>query len=131
MKTAIEQIAPLTDAAREVLDEIRADRGKVEKPADLVFTRNGERITKDMVQSAMDAARTKAGVRDFRFHDYRHAAKTRWAKASLSSDIAMKAAGHSSVEMHQRYVHLQRSDIGQAFGTARDRGQSVAIRKSK
>jgi hypothetical protein len=30
----------------------------------------------------------------------------------------MLAAGHASVQMHQAYIHLQRSDIGKAFGTA-------------
>jgi len=28
----------------------------------------------------------------------------------------MLAAGHSSVQMHNRYIHLQRSDVAKAFG---------------
>jgi hypothetical protein len=31
----------------------------------------------------------------------------------------MLAAGHSSIQMHQAYVHLQKSDIGKAFGTSK------------
>ena len=31
----------------------------------------------------------------------------------------MLAAGHSSIQMHQAYVHLQKSDISKAFGTSK------------
>ena len=30
----------------------------------------------------------------------------------------MKASGHSSVQMHKRYVDLQETDIAAAFGTS-------------
>jgi len=30
----------------------------------------------------------------------------------------MKASGHSSVQMHQRYVDLQAGDVADAFGTS-------------
>jgi hypothetical protein len=30
----------------------------------------------------------------------------------------MKASGHSSVQMHKRYVDLQDNDVANAFGTA-------------
>jgi integrase len=57
----------------------------------------------------------KAGVAKFRFHDYRHTALTRWAREKIHVDVAMVAAGHSSVQMHQRYTHLQDKDIAAAF----------------
>ena len=31
----------------------------------------------------------------------------------------MLGAGHKSVQMHQQYIHLQKSDVGKAFGTRR------------
>jgi len=34
-------------------------------------------------------------------------------------EAAMLAAGHSSIQMHQAYVHLQKSDISKAFGTSK------------
>jgi len=33
-------------------------------------------------------------------------------------EVAMKASGHSSVQMHQRYVDLQAGDVADAFGTS-------------
>ena len=32
----------------------------------------------------------------------------------------MKASGHSSVQMHKRYLDLQREDIAKAFGLLQD-----------
>lgn len=33
-------------------------------------------------------------------------------------DVAIKASGHASVQMHKRYVDLQASDIAKVFGTS-------------
>ena len=35
----------------------------------------------------------------------------------INVDIAMKASGHASVQMHKRYLDLQKEDVGSAFGT--------------
>ena len=31
-------------------------------------------------------------------------------------DVAMKASGHSSIQMYKRYVDLQDNDVARAFG---------------
>jgi integrase len=59
-----------------------------------------------------------AGIRKFVFHNYRNTALTRWAREGINVDVAMKASGHSSVQMHKRYVDLQETDIAAAFGTS-------------
>jgi hypothetical protein len=38
------------------------------------------------------------------------------ARQGINVDIAMKASGHTSVQMHKRYLDLQREDIAKAFG---------------
>ena len=38
-------------------------------------------------------------------------------RIGIAVDIAMKASGHSSVQMHKRYVDLQAADVAKAFGT--------------
>jgi hypothetical protein len=43
----------------------------------------------------MREACRKAGIEDFRFHDLRHTAKTGWARAGISVEAAMLAAGHN------------------------------------
>jgi integrase len=57
-------------------------------------------------------------VKDFRFHDTRHTAKTSWARQGIPVEAAMLEVRHKRVQMHQAYVHLQASDIGKTFGTA-------------
>ena len=49
-----------------------------------------------------------------------HCAKTAWARQGVGVDVAMLAAGHASVQMHQAYVHLQREDVAKAFGIPHD-----------
>jgi hypothetical protein len=38
------------------------------------------------------------------------------ARIGVPVDIAMKASGHSSVQMHKRYVDLGAADVANAFG---------------
>jgi hypothetical protein len=61
-----------------------------------------------------------AWVKKYRFHDYRNTALTDWARRGVNVDIAMKASGHTSVQMHKRYLDLQREDVAKAFGLLQD-----------
>jgi integrase len=74
------QVCPLTDRAREVLDEIAADRRarKIAVNADkLIFTRDdGRRIGRDMISRAVKRACEKTSVKKFVFHNYRNTALT-------------------------------------------------------
>jgi len=128
IKTGVRQIAPLTDRVSAILGEIRAERtqSKIRNVRGLVFTRDdGRPITKDAIASALKRACRDANVRDFRFHDLRHCAKTNWARQGISTEAAMLAAGHKSFQMHQRYVHLQNQDIAKAFGIRQECSQDV------
>ena len=73
-------------------------------------------ITKGMITQAVRVARKRAKIENFRFHDYRHSAKTEWSRRGVHVDITMKAAGHNSVEMHKRYVNLKPGDVAKGFG---------------
>jgi integrase len=118
VKTGVKQAAPLTQRVREILDEIQAEnrRSKIRNVNGLVFTRDGKAINKDMITGTLKRACRDAKIRDFRFHDLRHTAKTNWARQGISVDVAMLAAGQKSVQMHQWYVHLQNNDVAKAFG---------------
>jgi integrase len=119
IKTAVRQAGPLTEAVKKVLAEIKQQRRSAKvKTISIVFVKNGQPITRDMVHKAMKKARARAKVVDFHFHDCRHTAKTNWARRGIPVEAAMLGAGHKSVQMHQHYIHLQKSDIGKAFGTA-------------
>lgn len=119
-KTDVEQVSPLTARARAILDEIKAERrSRAIVPLNgLVFTReDGRSVTKDMIQSQIEKAIKETGVKKFTFHNYRSTALTEWARKGINVDIAMKASGHSSVQMHKRYLDLQQADVASAFGT--------------
>ena len=119
-KTEVEQVSPLTIRARAILDEIKAERRElgIVPLNGLVFTRkDGRRITKDMIQAQVEKAIKATGVKKFTFHNYRNTALTEWARRGINVDVAMKASGHSSVQMHKRYVDLQANDVANAFGT--------------
>jgi integrase len=120
VKTGVEQRAPLTDRVLELIDEIERERkagGILANVNGLIFTRDdGRAITKNMITQAVRVVRKNAEVENFRFHDYRHSAKTEWSRRGVHVDIAMKAAGHKSVAMHQRYVNLKPGDVAKAFG---------------
>jgi integrase len=124
------QVCPLTQRAREVLDEIAADRKsrKIAVNADeLIFTRDdGRRISRDMISRAVKRAWKKAGVKKFVFHNYRNTALTEWSRRGVHVDIAMKASGHTSTVMHKRYLDLKREDVAAAFGTGQSKAKRAA-----
>jgi len=65
------------------------------------------------------------GVKKFTFHNYRNTALTRWARQGINVDVAMRASGHGSVQMHKRYGDLQR-DIAKAFGVELEMPTEIA-----
>jgi integrase len=122
-KTKVEQVSPLTDRAREIYQQIKADKKSgaiVPNLNGLVFTLNdGTRITKGHIHAQVKKARRgNPEMKKFKFHDLRNSALTQWARQGIPPEIAMKASGHSSVQMHQRYVDLQANDVANAFGTS-------------
>jgi len=135
MKTETEQASPLTDRALEILNEIKRDKRRgavVANVNGLIFARDdGRAITRSMISDAVQKAVRDAGVKKYRFHDYRNTALTDWARQGVNVDIAMKAAGHSSVQMHKRYLDLQRQDVAKAFGLLQDGNMKTQKRKER
>jgi integrase len=109
----------LTARARAILDEIAADKrvGRiVSNAAKLIFTReDGRPISRSMISRVVKKAWTAAELTRFVFHNYRNTALTEWARLGINVDVAMRASGHWSVQMHKRYIDLQAEDIAAAF----------------
>jgi integrase len=57
------------------------------------------------------SALKRAKIENFCFHDLRHCAKTSWARRGIPAEVAMKAGGHKSWQMHARYIHIQKTDM--------------------
>lgn len=76
LKTEVRQAAPLTEAVKKVLTEIKRERQRSKvrnlETSHLVFVReDGSAITYNSVYKALHRACKRAGVKDFRFHDTR------------------------------------------------------------
>lgn len=55
--------------------------------------------------------RTKAGIKNFRFHDLRHEAVSRLVEGGLSDQEVSTISGHKSMQMLKRYTHLRGEDL--------------------
>jgi integrase len=58
------------------------------------------------IRPAWEAAREKAGLQDFRFHDLRHTTASYLAMNNASVAEIAAVLGHKSLQMTQRYAHL-------------------------
>lgn len=97
---------PLSSAALAVLDTLpRSISGKV-LPA--------QRLT---LYHAFAAARARAGIEDFTFHDLRHEALSRLAERGDLSVLDLAAvSGHKTLQMLKRYTHLRAEDLAKKLG---------------
>jgi integrase len=112
----------LTDKAREIYEQIKAEKKAgviVPNLGGYVFTLNdGTRINRGHIHAQVKKALKQTGIKKLTFHNLRHTALTEWSRMGIHVDVAMKASGHSSTQMHQRYVKLQDTDVANAFGTS-------------
>jgi integrase len=129
----LQQMAPLTRRARQILNAIERDKRKgviVSNTNRVIFTReDGKKISRDMISRGITRAWKAAGIKKFVFHNYRNTALTEWVRLGIHVDVAMRASGHTSVQMHKRYLELQAEDISKAFETPTQRRHSADIAK--
>ena len=95
--------------------ELKAARrkSKVTELSPGVFIHNGHGI--DTIRRPFELAREKARVKDLHSHDLRRTEISRWAMAGIPQGAIMAAAGHHSLEMHNRYVNVSENQLRQAF----------------
>ena len=117
-ETGAPQAIPIvTPELRAVIAELRAERKRIPNTSGLLFTIDGQPIPKNHFEYWFRAACKKAGVKNFRFHDLRHCAISRWAAANVPTPAAMLASGHKSVASHKKYQNLQKAELKNAFRT--------------
>ena len=63
------------------------------------------------VRLGFERLRNRAGIDDLRLHDLRHEAISRLVERGLSLFEVQQVSGHRTLQMLQRYVHLQTADI--------------------
>ncbi len=107
-KSGKKRVVPMNRTVRDLLKNM-VRRG------DLVFPspRTGRRL--DTIRKGFADATSKAGIRDFRFHDLRHTAATRMADSGADAFTLMKVLGHSNIQMTARYTHATDKAIRRAL----------------
>ncbi|QEK90880.1 site-specific integrase [Achromobacter insolitus] len=112
-KNSSPRTVPLTVEAARVMTEALANPLRPAE-TDLVFFgepgKDGKRRPYLFDKAWKDAKRT-ADLEDFRFHDLRHEAVSRFVEAGLSDQEVSAISGHKSMQMLKRYTHLRAEDL--------------------
>jgi integrase len=115
-------VFPITDAIREILFPLQGQH------PEFVFTYvaiygnkrlgrvRGQRyqLTITGTKTAWQRMRAKAGVKDFRFHDYRHDFGSKLLRDSGNLKLVQKAMNHRDIKSTLRYAHVLDEDVAAA-----------------
>jgi integrase len=115
-------VFPITETIREILFPLQGQH------PEFVFTYvavhgnrrlgrvRGQRypLTIPGAKSAWQSMRTKAGVKDFRFHDYRHDFGTKLLRETGNLKLVQKALNHRDIKSTLRYAHVLDTDVADA-----------------
>jgi len=101
-KTNDSRQIPINDTLDTVFNRIRKKQQLTSK---YVFTYQGKRITSS-VKNSFNAAKRKAKIEDFRFHDLRHTFASQLLLHGGDLKDVQELLGHKSMTMTLRYAHL-------------------------
>jgi integrase len=115
-------VFPITDTIREILFPLQGQH------PEFVFTYvavygnkrlgrvRGQRypLTLTGTKTAWQRMRATAGVKDFRFHDYRHDFGTKLLRDSGNLKLVQKAMNHRDIKSTLRYAHVLDEDVASA-----------------
>ena len=113
-------VFPITDTIREILFPLQGQH------PEFVFTYvavrdnkgrvRGQRypITLNGLRSAWWRMRAKAGVKGFRFHDFRHDFATKLLRDTGNLKLVQKALNHRDIKSTLRYAHVLDEDVAAA-----------------
>lgn len=99
-KTDVARTIPLSGDALATLDALGRSRQGTIFP-----------VTTNAIKLAWERVRRWAGMPDFRFHDLRHEAISRFFEKGLSVPEVALISGHKDVRMLMRYTHLRAETV--------------------
>ncbi len=106
------------------LDEVLGALPRNIKKDGLVFTRDGKPIGE--IRYAHQKACKEAGIENFWFHDFRHTCTTNWRRKGVDFITIMKATGHKTLSMFQRYNTVDDYDLKKLVERSEDSSLSPA-----
>jgi integrase len=135
-------VFPITDTIRDILFPLQGQH------SEFVFTYvavygnkrlkrvRGQRyaLTLTGAKSAWQRMRAKSGVKDFRFHDYRHDFGTKLLRATGNLKLVQKALNHRDIKSTLRYAHVLDEDVAtavEAIAESRKKSQTVFAKSAK
>ena len=110
-KNGEQRSVPLSPKALEILGELKNQK---------TITLNVFSMSSDAITTAMQSARKKAGIEDFKFHDLRHEAISRLFENTDLDVMEIKAiSGHKTFAMLARYTHLRTARLADRLAGAK------------
>lgn len=129
--------APITPAIRAILWPLRGHH------PEFVFTYVAQRTKKPRlvkgqrypmtysgVKTAWKRLRRRAGLEDFRFHDFRHDVGTKLLRQSGNLKLVQKALNHRNIKTTTKYAHVLDDEVATALDRLHEsRGKSRSARR--
>jgi integrase len=132
-------VFPITETIREILFPVQGHHPEYVFTYRAIYGNKllgrvrGKRypLTISGAKSAWYRMRSKAGVKDFRFHDYRHDFGTKLLRETGNLKLVQKALNHRDIKSTLRYAHVLDADVATAVeAVAKSRKKSqIADRK--
>jgi integrase len=115
-------VIPITTTIRRILWPLRGHHPEMVFTYVSVRTRKprlikGRRypITYSGVKTAWRRLREKAGVTDFRFHDFRHDLATKLLRRTGNLKLVQKALNHADISTTTKYAHVMTDEVAEAL----------------
>lgn len=89
---------PLSETLYNEFIKIRKDEG-------YVFINPETGLPYKDIKKAFNAAKEKAGIKNFRFHDLRHTVATRLVEKGIDLAVVQDLLAHSNIQTTMRYAH--------------------------
>lgn len=110
-KNGEQRSVPLSPKALDILRELQSQK---------TISINVFGMSSDAITTAMQAARKKSGIEDFKFHDLRHEAISRLFENTDLDVMEIKAiSGHKTFAMLARYTHLRTARLADRLAGAK------------
>jgi integrase len=122
-KNTLPRTVPLTNAATETFQQALVNPARP-IDTDLIFFgepgKDGKRRPYNFNKVWL-TIKSEVGLKDFRFHDLRHEAVSRFVEGGLSDQQVAAISGHKSMQMLRRYTHLRAEDLVGELDAIEDR----------
>ena len=120
-KGAKDIIVSITDSVRDILWPLRGQHPEYVFTYVSHQTRDGRirghryRLTVPGVAAYWHRLRKRAGVTDFRLHNFRHDVGTKLLRATGNLKLVQRALNHRNIKTTARYAHVLNSEVAAAM----------------